>query len=270
MSKIAILDDALHKAHSSWDFTDHRVFEEIDQRRLSDWKRWCDSQGCKFLEMAHEVGEGGKHHGQGRIIFRRNYRLSQLKKLWPDVHWEPTVVAQDCLYLRKPGMETVIHWDDRQQGRRTTFGAQKELIEGGGTVRQCINLEGANHQSARSAEILMKYLESERPCCPRQVCRVGHAADPSIPAGVYRLSNWRVWDGYDAHAAIYVDQRLCKLTLHQLRRVIGSAPFLVGYGRQARWDVVYLSGLDEDEREVVRKAQVAKPTSLAEITARMF
>lgn len=245
------MDHELHKAHSSWDFTDHKVFEEGCEARLADWKRWCEPEGCKYLELAHEVGAEGKHHGQGRIMFRRKYRLAQLKKLWPDVHWEPTKCAADCLYLRKPEMETVIMFDSRHQGRRTAFAEQKELIRTGGNIRDCLDLQGANYQSVRSAELVMKYIEQPRPTGPREVHLVASYAAP-MPSDVYRLANWRFWDGYDAHTNLYIDQRRCKLTLHQLRMVTGPGAFIVGYGRQARWDHVYISGLDEEERLSLR------------------
>lgn len=249
------LDAELHRAHASWDFTDHKLFAEVVSethylRRLADWQRWCDPDGCKYLEIAHEIGEGGKHHGQGRIIFRRKYRLPQLKKLWPDVHWEPTKCQQDCLYLRKPEMQTIIHYDGRHQGKRNVFKEQLELTTQGGNIRECSSLEGANYQSIRSAEILMTYFEPERPTAKREVHLVTDAAVP-MPSDVYRLNHMSFWNGYDAHSNVYIDQQVCKLTLPQLKMVCGSAPFRVGRGRQARYDHIYISGLSDDERKAL-------------------
>lgn len=244
-------DAALRQGHASWDFTDHKVFDGDNQdARLADWQRWCDPDGCKFLELAHEIGEGGKHHGQGRIIFRRKYRLAQLKKLWPDVHWEPTKCQQDCLYLRKPEMQTVIKYDDRHQGRRNVFKEQLEAVVQGHNIRECSQLEGANYQSIRSAEVLMTYFEPERPTGKREVHLVTDSA-AIMPTDVYRLNDMRFWNGYDAHDSIYINQKVCKLTLPQLKMVCGKAPFRVGRGRQARHDHVYISGLDDDERKAL-------------------
>ena len=233
--------------------------------RLADWQRWCDlespDKGAKYLELAHEIGEGGKHHGQGRIIFRRKYRLAQLKKLWPDVHWEPTKCQQDCLYLRKPGMKTIIKYDGRQQGRRNIFAEQKEAIKTGATIRDCIEIDGANVQSIRSAELLMKYIEPQRPTEKRHVHLVTDSAAP-MPTNVYRLSNMQFWDRYDAHDSVYINQKVCKLTLPQLKMVCGPAPFIVGRGRQARYDHVYLSGLSEDERKALDLYRSIDPIDL--------
>lgn len=247
-SEDAEMDRAYHDAHRSWDFTDHKLFDAGEERRLADWKRWSlPDDGALALEIAHEIGEGGKHHGQGRIVFRRKYRLAQLKKLWPDVHWEPTKCQADCLYLRKPGMDTVIKVDNRQQGKRVIFAEQSKSISEGATLRECSSLEGANYQSVRCADFLMQYLEPERLAAPRDIHVITKLEADALAPGTYRLNDWRFWNGYDGDKSLYINQSVCKLTLGQLRMVIGNSPFRVGRGRQARYDTIYLSGLTPDE-----------------------
>lgn len=236
-SKVRAIDEELHKPHASWDFTDPKLFVDgvLDPARLAVWERWCDRDGCKYCEIAAETSETGYKHGQGRIVFRRGYRMTQLKKLMPEPHWEPTCCKHDCLYLRKHDSETVLKWDGRCQGVRNVFKEQAALIVEGGTIRDCALLDGANYQSIRSAELLMAYTEPERPCAPREVHLV---TSPSsvMPAGIYRLRSAAFWDGYDGHKAIFIDQPLLKLSLGVLRQICGPAPFRAGRHRQALHD----------------------------------
>lgn len=248
------LNELLKKGSPSWDFTDNPLFDEdnnLVETRLEQWRRWCCPDGCKMMKIADEIGDNtGKRHGQGRIIFRRSYRRAQLQKLWPGVHWEPTKAKQDCLYLLKPDTVLILDYDDRHQGRRNIFAEQKVSIENGATIRHCIGMDGANVQSIRSAELLMKYIEPQRPTSTRHVHLVANAAS-IMPTDVYRLANKTFWDGYDAHSDIYINQQICKLTLPELKQVCGPAPFLIARGRQARHDHVYISGLTDDERKAL-------------------
>lgn len=264
-SENAKLDALLRKPSPSWDFTDNPLYKadnSLDETRLDQWRRWCGPDGCKMLKIAEEVAPTtGKKHGQGRIIFRRSYRRSQLLKLWPDVHWEPTKAKQDCLYLYKPDTVLVLDYDDRHQGRRNIFAEQKAAIEKGATVRDCIDMDGANVQSIRSAELLMKYKEPQRPTEKREVHLVPTAA-AVMPDDVYRVANKTFWDGYDAHDSIYVNQLVCKFTLPELKQVCGPAPFLIARGRQARHNHVYISGLSEDERRALQLDNVGRFTPM--------
>lgn len=241
------LDQELHRPHVSWDFTDPFLWQaataEVCPVRLERWQRWCDDDGCRVMEIAAETSETGYRHGQGRVTFRRAYRLTQLKKLFPDVHWEPTMCRQDCLYLRKHDSVTVLRYDGRKQGCRNIFAAQQEAIQHGATIRECALMPGANYQSIRSAELLMSYIEPERPSQQRDVRLVPHASGTAIPSGCYRLRNAAFWDGYDAHKAIYVNQALLKLSNPQLAQILGPAPFRAGRSRQALYDTVYISGI---------------------------
>ena len=266
MHKNPVVDAELHKPHESWDFTDPSLYAQdgvINALRQADWERWCDRDGCKYLEIAGECSSTGYWHGQGRILFRRRYRLAQLKKLFPDVHWEPSVCRQDCLYLRKPEQKTVIKYDGRKQGARNIFADQRESIQEGCTLRECALEPGANWQSFRSAELLMSYFEPERPPAPRVVHLVRNA-DAPMPDGVYRLKDWRFWDGYDCHKHVYINNALLKLSNAQLRQVTSGAPFRVGRYRQARFDHVYISGIPEEQRLFLRIVDTSLSHDLAD------
>lgn len=262
-SKDTAKNAELHKPHDCWDFTDYVVpyqplMEYSDAsdltgpaiKRMTFWTGLGDS--IKTLEIAHEIcPDTQRPHGQGRIRFTRKIRFEALKKLLPpDVHFEPSVCTKCDMYLRKHDSITLVKIDNRHQGKRNIFREQHDAISTGATVTECAQMDGANYQSVRSAELLMKYIEPERATAPREVQQVDSAE--RVPANVYRLQDYRYWDGYDAHSAIYIRQGICKLTLPQLRQICGSAPFRLPRGRQARHNIVYISGLDSQERKALR------------------
>lgn len=63
-------------------------------------KRWCftlnnpkeedtiDSDLCDYMIVGDEVGDSGTRHFQGYVCFKKQCRLSALKKLLPLAHWE--------------------------------------------------------------------------------------------------------------------------------------------------------------------------------------
>lgn len=246
-----------HQPHDTWDFTDYVIpftaaspyqCDGVGTERYDYWMRL----DVKTLEIAHEIcPDTQRAHGQGRLRFPRKIRFEALKKILPsDVHFEPSKCCKDDNYLRKHESVTLIKIDNRHQGRRDIFREQGDAIALGATIRECRVMEGANYQSIRSAELLMKYIEPERPIAPRETRQVASA--DQVPLGVYRLQDDRFWDGYDADTAIYIRQGIVKLTIPKLRQIIGSAPFRLPRGRQARFDTVYISGLDEQERRALR------------------
>lgn len=240
------VDPAQHDndTHKSWDFTDFQVVisGDIGDARLAEWKHFSYSS----LIIAEEVcPDTGRLHGQGRIVFKRGYRWTQMKKiLAPDVSFQASKCTADDNYCRKMGTRCLIN-DRGHQGKRSVFKEQLEAVQAGSTLRECSELEGANYQSLRSAELLMVYNEPERAHAPRVVHVVD--ANAAMPSGCYRLNEMRFWNGYDAHTDVYINQSVCKLTPAQLRLVTSPAPFRVGRGRQARFNHIYISGLSSDE-----------------------
>lgn len=245
-------EDVHDQPHRSWDFTDWDLYDKegvLDDSVLASWQKWAAPGGARQLELSGEKGLHDNWHGQGRIVFARPYRFAQLRKLKPGLHWEPTKCSQDNLYLRKDDSRPLINYDGRKQGQRNVFREQYDAILAGSNIRDSLALEGANYQSARSAELLMAYLEPERPPTPREVILV--SGPESVPLGPYRVPEPRFWNGYDAHPAIYVNNDILKLPVPYLRLLMGPAPFRVGRGRQALFGTVYISGLTGDERRLL-------------------
>ena len=250
-------DAHFRRSHYAWDFTDYVVCNQADiapfpdaevsdaaEKRLLWWK----SLEYNTLHIAHEIcPETGRPHGQGRIRLKRRYRFDALKKIFPaDVHFEPSVCTVDDNYLRKWGSQTIVEEDHRRPGVRNIFAAQTQLIKDGATIRDCMALEGANYQSVRSAELQMKYIEPERPVELRDVV-FGDICD--VPSGVYQLVDPTSWQGYDAHKEIHINQRVLNFSTAKLLQLCGPHPTRVGnQGRQARYDRVYISGIDPVQR----------------------
>lgn len=71
----------------------------------------------KMHRCCKEIGENKTPHLQGAITFKRAYRLPQLKKLFPTMHWEPAKVKDPENYCIKG--EVVINEINSAQGKRT-------------------------------------------------------------------------------------------------------------------------------------------------------
>ena len=254
-SKITKKKDDENEPHKSWDFTDHTLVDQegkVDNKQLALWQRWCGPDGLSFCEIASERGDKGKWHGQGRLITRRAYRRTQLHKLFPKVHFQPTKCQQDCLYLRKHDSVTILLWDDRAPGRRNIFKEQMDAILGGASLFDLRNMEGFNAQAHRSAEILLSYNEPERPPAPRTVIYVRNPTDVPWGPTIYRLQDKTTWAGYDAQKTIYIHQPVVKLKMAQIHQILSPMPFRVGkWGRQARFDTVYIFGLSDEHRKAL-------------------
>lgn len=255
---------------ASFDFTDwpHKYLEANDPKYPTPEAFW-GSLDLKMVEIALEpCPETGRPHLQGRFMPPRKMRFAQLKKILPPwVRFAPTKCCLDLLYFQKFGTTTFMSKDLRRQGKRPVFKEQLEAVQKGATLKDCVQMEGANGQSFRSGQLLLEYFEPERPQAERFVHLVASSSTP-MPTGVYRLNDMRFWNGYDADSNIYIDQTVCKLTLPQLKMICGPAPFRVGRGRQARFDHVYISGLTADEREALEKLSLlpapARGLALAE------
>lgn len=113
-----------------WSFTLNN-YDEGDEKFF---KNLVDE--VRKIVVGKEVGEQGTPHLQGRIIFRRNYRFTQLKKLHKRVHWETTKAKQDNIYCLKRDSVPFINIDNRKQGKRTDFDEVYEIIKEGGDARE--------------------------------------------------------------------------------------------------------------------------------------
>ncbi|AXQ66519.1 MAG: putative replication-associated protein [Cressdnaviricota sp.] len=258
-SKDSAKDAELHKPHDCWDFTDYVVpyqpvmkysdageLNAAAQIRMDFWTGLGDS--LKTLEIAHEIcPDTQRPHGQGRVRFTRKIRFEALKKILPpDVHFEPSACQICDMYLRKHDSVALVNIDNRHQGKRVVFSEQLQAIKDGATLNVCIDMEGANYQSIRAAEITLYHKEPLRPVAPRETILIESIDE--VPFDAFRLPN-KYWDGYDAHPVIYINQAKLGFTMIELSEITGRQPFRLGgrNNRSARHNTIYIFGMSELE-----------------------
>lgn len=122
-------DDRDNEPEKDWCFT-HNNYTDDD---LKLWERIAeDVSSCLITkEVAPSTGTP---HLQGRVVFKRGYRFSQLAKQGWASHWEKTKAKQDNLYMIKK--DSVIFIDKKKnQGKRSDLDAAIELAASGVSQR---------------------------------------------------------------------------------------------------------------------------------------
>lgn len=138
----------------SWDFTLNNYTDD-EIKLMHAWQAEVNR-----MVVSKETGEGGTPHLQGRITFKRAYRLTALKKLCSRAHWEPTKAAQDSLYCMKEGSDVIINVDNRRQGTRTDLKRLRDDIMKGETSSKKICMEEdpmVYHQYGRTIEKIEQF-----------------------------------------------------------------------------------------------------------------
>lgn len=161
---------------ADWSFTLNN-YVEADVEMFSLW-----ADDVKLLKFSKEVGESGTPHLQGRIIFKRGYRFSQLKKLHEGVHWKPTKCCADTLYVMKKDSEMVINRDNRKQGSRVDLDSVYAAVLNGDTVRQL--WKNFPHAMTRYSRGILEY---KRQMMPTTV-KAKHTFDDF--SGWGRIDDW--------------------------------------------------------------------------------
>lgn len=97
-----------NKASKSWCYTwNNYTPENIETMKILTVKK---HRCCK------EIGDNNTPHLQGAITWTRAYRLTQLKKMLPKVHWEPALTTDAENYCIKG--EIIIDINNSKQGTR--------------------------------------------------------------------------------------------------------------------------------------------------------
>lgn len=119
----------------AWCFTDFDVSDE----RMQFWK----DLEFKLLVVGRETApDTGRKHLQGFIIWTRSTRITALKKLAPQVHWEKAKCKDAGNYCMKEGDYVKI--DNRKQGQRTDLAKLAARVRAGETVDDLLDGE-ADH-----------------------------------------------------------------------------------------------------------------------------
>lgn len=110
----------MNKPHLCWCFT---LNNPTEQER--EFFRTCEVKECV---IGDEVGTEGTPHLQGYVTWKKNTRLSALKKLSPRAHWEPTIAKEAAAnYCRK---EKVFREVIATKKRKLSDIVHEELLSG--------------------------------------------------------------------------------------------------------------------------------------------
>lgn len=164
-----------------------------------------------------EVAESGTPHLQGAIVFRRGYRLPQLKKLFPNIHWEPSKTKDAHNYCIKG--EIAINVDNRKQGVRTDLEDLYQMVKSKAPSEEILDsFPGAFFKYTRgigeAQRILMPKITSYTPSTVIVLTgisgsgksRLARMIDPNLYNVSQPTKDGPLWfDGYQANETLLFD-----------------------------------------------------------------
>ena len=173
--------------------------------------KWALEVEVSSCCISKEVGDEGTPHLQGRISFKRAYRLTALKKLHPKAHWEITKATSDNNYFKKMGSELLREVIANKAGKRTDLETMREHLEEGDDIQQVMK-KARTYGQIQYAEKWYKYMGQTLPKGTRiqifwyygctgtgKTRRVLDQCDPFIPL------SYKWWDGYEGQDAVLLD-----------------------------------------------------------------
>lgn len=221
-------------------FKDHSDLEA----QLEKWR----SLDLRRVVIGRETApETGKEHLQGKVTFIRNYRLTQLHKLFPGYHIEKSIVTNDFNYCMKENV--VLSRDERQQGSRNDLKTAMELVK---NKRPRLELmEACPTAVARYEPFLNSYrAELDVHEGPREVFWV-HGQTGSgktrafwdhFPDGVSVEIKNNFFNGYTGQRHVLLDDfRSSSLAFHDLLKVLDRYPYTANVkGGTIRWNAAVI------------------------------
>lgn len=172
--------------------------------------KWVMDLEVGSICISKEVGEEGTPHLQGRITFKRQYRLVQLKKLHPTAHWEVSKALADSNYYKKLGSE-IVREEVKSRRQRTDLQEIREDLEAGDGIQQVMK-KARTYGQVQYAEKWFKYMGDPLPKNTKisiywyygctgtgKTRKVLEQVDPFIPIS----HKW--WDGYEGQDAVLLD-----------------------------------------------------------------
>jgi len=225
----------------AWCFTLNNYTEDEEQH-------FVDMEGhkqLKYMIIGKEVGEQGTPHLQGYIVFQNQKTFDQAKKLISDrAHIEKPVgnAKQNIAYCSKDN-EYFEFGDVPSQGARRDIEEVKEQVKNHTPINEIV-FNATSYQSARHAELLMKY----QPMPPQQYRTIkwyyGESGSGKTRTAIeesegnYYISmkNLQWWDGYFGQKYIIIDDfRGDFCTFHELLRIIDRYPYRVNLKGTSSW-----------------------------------
>ena len=216
--------------------------------------QWLKGLECNAIIVAAETSPTtGTPHLQGRITFKRQYTINQLKKVHPTVHWEKTKCSADTNYFRKADSELLI--EEGQFGARVRNDLEqiKKKLKTTHSMGSIVE-ETNSYNTIRMCESILKYKEPQRPVGPVNIiwfwgdtgCGKTRAVYQDHEADeIFKPISYKWWEGYDGHKIVLLDdfrKDFCKF--HELLKLLDIYPYRVetkGGSRQMHAHTFYIT-----------------------------
>lgn len=211
----------------------------------------------KYLIYGFEVGENGTPHLQGYLEIEKRCEITWYKKnIHKTAHFEPRrgSLEQAVNYCKKDGNfyeqgEAKVS----NQGKRSDITLVKEIIKGGGTINDVIEV-ATSYQSIRTGEILLKYRAPLKEEYERKVywfygptgagkTRVAYEEARKIEKEPWMSHDSLKWfDGYSSQKAVIIDDfRTNMISFNFLLRILDRYPVRVPIkGSYTPWEAEYI------------------------------
>lgn len=207
----------------SWVFT-HNNWSQEDEQRYLDLEK-------NYLCLGKETGESGTPHLQGFIIFKRAYRLTQLKKLSPKAHWEKAVATDAMNYCMK---EDYVIQDYRTKGKRTDIDDVRKQVEDGVPMYEIIKT-ASSYQAIKFAEKLKQYQPKRRNWKMQVTWIYGPTGSGKtqqawelLGENAYVKPPGKWWLGYEGQEDVIIDDfRAHDMCFNEMLRVLDRYPHIV-------------------------------------------
>lgn len=200
-----------------WCFTYNNYPEDAIENIL----KW----DVKYIVVGSEVGESGTPHLQGFVIFKKNYRLSGVRKLL-QCHWEITKGSsqQASDYCKKDGdyHEMGIL---NQQGKRTDLDLVADMIKDGKTSNDIFDQYPSTYMKFHRGinDAIIRVQEPYTHTQTRGVWIWGppgtgksHAAR-NFDEDLYVKPQSKWWDGYNGQSTVLLDDLDTSVLGHYLK-----------------------------------------------------
>lgn len=228
----------------AWCFTDFK--------KLTDWSKVGASYCVVGVETCPKTG---KSHLQGYLEFETNKRLSALKKIDPEAHFEPRkgTGAQAAEYCKKEK-----NWTEYGQirvcepGKRNDLKKIKEAVMEGAVMKDILGMEDITFPGIKVAEAMLPHFEPKRAWETEVYWLHGSTGSGKTKWAMEQCTdpwisgkNLRWWQGYDGHEDVIIDDfRKDFCTFHELLRILDRYPYTVevkGGSRQLRAKRIFIT-----------------------------
>lgn len=239
-----------------------------------------------YIFQLEEAPKTKQLHFQGYTRFKKPMSLQSLKALFlPHVpHFSACKGSeqQNIAYCSKAESRVDGPWSFGElgaPGKRTDVATAREIVTSGGRMVDVIE-QVNSYQAIKCAELMLKYGEKGRDFVPTVKWFHGatgtgktRSAFEECPDAWISAKNLKWWEGYDAHAAVIIDDfRKDFCTFHELLRILDRYPYKVetkGGSRQllaktiiitCPWspEVLFSSRSDEDIGQLLRRITEVK------------